>query len=86
MARLFGNLADSGQVTVTQDGNGEGTASVSFTEDFVAVPLTGIIPYAADTAMISFTSSTADGFSMSVSGSAMKSRDVVYTWFAFEMD
>jgi len=83
MARgVDGRVIEHGRVTVTLDASGEGSASVSFGETFVATPTIALYTPAGDAGTYTSTSTSKTGFTVAVSGSDLTSRDVYVYWVA----
>ncbi len=85
-----GAKMEYGVTTVTINGSGAGTQAVTFTETFISTPGIYVVPDEADelagaTWGVAVSPAAAKtGFSISITGSKMISRDVRVRWFAHE--
>lgn len=79
-----GTLTESGVATVSLDASGNGSASVTLEEPFVAPPDVLAQTRRGDAGVYSAASVTSSGFSVSVAGSDIRSESVDVAWVALE--
>ncbi len=84
MPRSRKGLHEYGIAEVTLDGSGDGTASVTFGEDFVAAPSVWVQPVRSGAETATASSVTATGFSLAIDGSGVTSATIDVAWFAHE--
>lgn len=82
---LRGLQTAADQTLVTLDANGTGSATVTFDSAFPQAPSVHVVPMLADsTGAYSASSVSADGFTLNVVGSTLRSTDVNLIWIAHQ--
>lgn len=84
MSYLNGRRTETGIGKVILDGSGNGTLAVTFADAFVAAPHVTIVPHEGDAGTLSAASVTKTGFTLTVVGSGLTSRDAQFAWAAFQ--
>lgn len=79
-----GALIQSGIVTVELDGSGDGSATITMTENFEAVPSVWVQEIAADSGTWSVAASSNSLATVTASGSDLTSTKVKLFWIAGE--
>lgn len=79
-----GTLIDSGLVTVTLDGSGNGTGTIAFTETFFGAPTVALQALAADAGSWTVSAIDTNGATVTAATSDYRSRDLVLAWTAME--
>lgn len=77
-------LGEMGQVLVTTDASGNGSASAVFAESYPAAPWVALVPSAADAGTRTLGTVSASGFSLVITGSDVRSGVVPVVWYAHE--
>ena len=81
---IDGKCTNYGMVIVSLDAAGNGTATVTFWDAFVAIPAVLVVPKAGDAGTYASADVTKTGMRITITGSGVKSQDLRVTYFAHE--